>query len=294
MSTRTQLTTKYLFSTLAQLSENFIFIYLGLSLFTEVELVYKPIFILVTTMGVCIARWFAVFPLSWLINWVIRARSQYRGSAPDELPISYQVMLFWAGLRGAVGVALSAGLKGEFANSLRTTILVVVVLTVVVFGGTTPRMLDILGIRTGVTDDSVCEDGTDLHDVGFYEYGYHFSGRRSGDMDNDTRRNDRRLPSSFYAEPSQSCSGSDEFSDFDFPPPSNDGFRSSRQSHPGGFTPHTSGSPDASGVSSFSSPLSKMIGAPVDDRARWFQALDDNVLKPVLLHTTPPPPGPVP
>ena len=35
MSRRTQRTTKYIFSTLAQLSENFIFIYLGLSLFTS-------------------------------------------------------------------------------------------------------------------------------------------------------------------------------------------------------------------------------------------------------------------
>ena len=31
-----------------QLSENFIFIYLGLSLFTMEELVYKPMFIIVT------------------------------------------------------------------------------------------------------------------------------------------------------------------------------------------------------------------------------------------------------
>lgn len=50
MSRRTQLTTKYLFAILAQLSENFIFIYLGLSLFTEVELIYKPLFIFVTVV----------------------------------------------------------------------------------------------------------------------------------------------------------------------------------------------------------------------------------------------------
>src|SRR5262249_28270902 len=34
-----------------------------------------------------------------------------------------------------------------------TTVLVVVVLTVVLFGGTTARMLEVLGIRTGVNDD---------------------------------------------------------------------------------------------------------------------------------------------
>ena len=49
--------TKYLFQVLAQLSENFIFIYLGLSLFTMTELVFKPTIIVITT----------VLPLSFLV-----------------------------------------------------------------------------------------------------------------------------------------------------------------------------------------------------------------------------------
>lgn len=48
MSRRTQRTTKYMFSILAQLSENFIFIYLGLNLFAQEIQVFKPLFILVT------------------------------------------------------------------------------------------------------------------------------------------------------------------------------------------------------------------------------------------------------
>lgn len=63
------------------------------------------------------------------------------------------MMLFWAGLRGAVGVALAAGMKGENAIALRTTVLVTVVLSVVVFGGTIGRMIEILGIRTGVEEE---------------------------------------------------------------------------------------------------------------------------------------------
>lgn len=51
MSRRTQRTTKYMFSTLSSLAENFIFIYLGLSLFTQTQLVYKPLFIIVTGVG---------------------------------------------------------------------------------------------------------------------------------------------------------------------------------------------------------------------------------------------------
>ena len=67
-------------------------------------------------------------------------------------------MLFWAGLRGAVGFALSAGIEGTKAIALQTTVLVAVVLTVILFGGTTAQMLEILGIRTGVQDD---EDSSD-------------------------------------------------------------------------------------------------------------------------------------
>ncbi|CAE6394854.1 unnamed protein product [Rhizoctonia solani] len=165
MSRRTQRTTKYMFSVLAQLSENFIFIYLGLNLFTQDVQVFKPIFILVATISVISTRYAAVFPLSELINLVHRARGQRQ----DELPHSYQMMLFWAGLRGAVGVALAAGFKGENANALRTSVLVVVVLTVILFGGTTARMLEVLGIRTGVEDDDADSDDEPLND---YDIGW--------------------------------------------------------------------------------------------------------------------------
>ncbi|RMD41471.1 hypothetical protein DV735_g3638, partial [Chaetothyriales sp. CBS 134920] len=163
MSRRTQLTTKFLFQVLAQLSENFIFIYLGLTLFTETDLEFKPLFILVTVVGICAARWLSVFPLSKAINYIIRVRARRRGQeAADELPWHYQAMLFWAGLRGAVGVALAAGLQGANGPALRATVLVVVVLTVIIFGGTTARMLEILGIRTGVVEEVDSDDEFDI------------------------------------------------------------------------------------------------------------------------------------
>ncbi|KAH6849833.1 Sodium/hydrogen exchanger family-domain-containing protein [Chaetomium sp. MPI-CAGE-AT-0009] len=167
MSRRTQLTTKYFFQVTAQLSENFIFIYLGLALFTEKNLVYQPLLIIVTVLSVCAARWLAVFPLSKAINWFIRYRARRQGrEVADELPYSYQAMLFWAGLRGAVGVALSALFTAKETQALQATVLVVVVLTVIIFGGTTARMLEILGIRTGVTDEMDSDDEFDIEAVG--------------------------------------------------------------------------------------------------------------------------------
>lgn len=166
MSRRTQIATKYVFQLLAQLSENFIFIYLGLSLFTEVELVFKPLLIIITFFLICIARWCAVFPLSNLLNFLYRARFEKftqratmsggisSQAIPDEITHSYQMMIFWAGLRGAVGVALAMGIQGEAKWTLLATVLVVVVLTVILFGGTTASMLEILGIKVGVIDES--------------------------------------------------------------------------------------------------------------------------------------------
>ncbi|GAA5917341.1 hypothetical protein JCM6882_001086 [Rhodosporidiobolus microsporus] len=207
MSHRTQRTTRYLFGSLAQLSENFIFIYLGLSLFTQTELVYKPMFIIVTAVralsfpsilpptltlplalvwlgsgvvwvrfaqiAVCLARYSAVFPISKLINLVFH---RARGQRHDEIPHSYRVMLFWAGLRGAVGVALAQGLKGEHAATLQTTCLVAVVLTTVLFGGTIQRMVEILGIRTGVDDGEGEDDSSEDEATG----GYRLAGMGEG------------------------------------------------------------------------------------------------------------------
>jgi NhaP-type Na+/H+ or K+/H+ antiporter len=68
-------------------------------------------------------------------------------SAAKSFPHAYQMMFFWVGLRSVVRVSLSAGLKGRNAQTpLRTMVLVVVILTVVLFGGATSRTLEILRI----------------------------------------------------------------------------------------------------------------------------------------------------
>lgn len=191
MSRRTQLTTKYFFQIISQLSENFIFIYLGLALFTESALDFQPPLIIVTICAVCAARYAAVFPLSKAINWFNRYRARRRGVEVDDvLPYNYQAMLFWAGLRGAVGVALAALLTGENSYALRATVLVVVVLTVIIFGGTTARMLEILGIRTGVVEEIDSDDEFDIESFGGgltakrsgSAIGYNYHPRRNGNV----------------------------------------------------------------------------------------------------------------
>ncbi|RKP05029.1 Cation/H+ exchanger, partial [Thamnocephalis sphaerospora] len=147
MSIQSRRTTRYMMHVMSQLSENFIFIYLGVTLFTAKDGVFRPLFVACIMVFVCVARYLAVFPLAKFINFI--ARRILRRSR-DPLPETYQVMLFWAGLRGAVAVALATSLDGPSAPAVRTSILCVVVLSVLLFGSTTSTVIHRMGIRTGV------------------------------------------------------------------------------------------------------------------------------------------------
>ncbi|KAI0742917.1 sodium/hydrogen exchanger [Daedaleopsis nitida] len=292
MSRRTQRATKYIFSTLAQLSENFIFIYLGLSLFTsppssaKVTSYFKPLFIIVTTVAVVFTRYVAVFPLSEMINFFHR---HARGQRQEELPHSYQMMLFWAGLRGAVGVALAAGFKGDNAQSMRTTVLVVVVLTVVVFGGTTARMLEVLGIRTGVEDDeaSSSDEEEDLR----LQY-FRRSGRVSSRFPDDddgffAGQQQTRTPrvGTIYSEPptynhhSQALAYSNNTI---FSAASSESYDSD-----GGEVLPLASAAAAGGESPSGAPARRKSrdGVPAED-GKWFQALDERYLLPLFSNAT--------
>ncbi|KAI5793114.1 Sodium/hydrogen exchanger family-domain-containing protein [Geopyxis carbonaria] len=320
MSRRTQLTTKYIFAVLSQLSENFIFIYLGLSLFTDTQLVFQPVFILVTVVGICISRWAAVFPLSKLINSVIRYRAQNRGRpVAEELPHSYQAMLFWAGLRGAVGVALAAGFTGENGNTLRATVLVVVVLTVIVFGGTTARMLEILGIRTGVVEEIDSDDEFDIENNGAYfknnarrgfgnrgslplrsvdNLGTYSSGQqrpsppdRPKSALSDRRNNSNRANNGDEIWGELDSDVDSDSSDLPPPPPNagrrdtNTGFVGEASGSSGSSSVPTPQPPQPGGITA-SGAISQITGifrAGSDDQAEWFRKLDEGFIKPTLL-----------
>lgn len=325
MSRRTQLTTKYVFQTMSQLSENFIFIYLGLTLFSDTNLEFQPPLIIVTSLAVCAARWVAVFPLSRAINGFIRYRARRRGAGEvaDELPYNYQAMLFWAGLRGAVGVALAALIEGTHVRALRATVLVVVVLTVIIFGGTTARMLEILGIRTGVVEeiDSDDEFDTEVITGGLQSKrsgtGIGYVPRRNGNLAMDNlggsgqNRGHRSQFVSGHASPgnndgrARSLSrknsaqtgllSDDQDSDFgsdvdvsDLPPPAR---RSPRPAAGSSTNNHASSSPTTGGSSNVPSSPHEPITArgairqflSAEDPSSLFRQLDEDFIKPHLL-----------
>lgn len=101
-------------------------------------------------MATLLGRAAAVFPLSRVINYVVKQNTE----SPNYLPRSYQIMLFWAGLRGAVAFALALDVgEGTKGHAMLSTTLLIVTISVIVFGGTTTRMLEKYNIETGVTEE---------------------------------------------------------------------------------------------------------------------------------------------
>ena len=294
MSRRTQIATKYIFQLLAQLSENFIFIYLGLSLFTEVELVFKPLLIIVAFIAICVARWSAVFPLSRFLNFLYRARfEKYSGitsnsiNVPDEISHSYQMMIFWAGLRGAVGVALAMGFSGEAKWTLLATVLVVVVLTVILFGGTTASMLEILGIKIGCVDET--GDSDDEFEIEAPRISLqtnkspNIMGNRrfarsqpklSGYKDNVSGLAANLLDSNGSPSDSNTGNNNNNFDDDEIVGSDVEDFMGV-----GNGISRTSSSTNDKGV------IGTILSA--EEHAKWFTRFDEEVLKPVLLDTLP-------
>ncbi|KAH3669317.1 hypothetical protein OGAPHI_001438 [Ogataea philodendri] len=291
MSRRTQIATKYIFQLLAQLSENFIFIYLGLSLFTEVELVFKPVLIIVTFISICVSRWAAVFPLGRAINWFARSRGARRGVSPasiqDEIPYNYQMMQFWAGLRGAVGVALAMGLQGESKSALLATVLVVVVLTVILFGGTTAGMLEMLNIKTGCVEEDVSDDEFDI-EAPKPSAASNFYDRNSNTMISNKNFHSSSISHYTDSMPPRSRNASEEDlmrdTEFDdnlqLPPNTLANFPG-----PGSLSSSASPSQQDAPLQSQSGIFNSILS--VDEHAKWFTNFDENVLKPVLLDNLP-------
>ncbi|EJS42159.1 nhx1p [Saccharomyces arboricola H-6] len=280
MSKRSQITIKYIFQLLARLSENFIFIYLGLELFTEVELVYKPLLIIVAAISICVARWCSVFPLSRFVNWIyrvktIRSMTGITGeniSVPDEMPYNYQMMTFWAGLRGAVGVALALGIQGEYKFTLLATVLVVVVLTVIIFGGTTAGMLEVLNIKTGcISEEDASDDEFDIEApraMNFMSSGMQAGLGQYSDNNSPDILTDQLAVSNNESVP-------------DHPLPMSDNTL-------GELDETENAGPNSERLSIDKRNLRDKLGTIFNSDSQWFQNFDEQVLKPVFLDNVSP------
>lgn len=133
---------KQLLSTMAFLAENFIYLYLGLSVFA-----YRDSFVwdwkfIFANFGACLlARALNTFPLCSLAN---LGRSEQQ-----KIPFTYQIVIWFSGLRGAIAFALVLNVSTGnpiHAAILKSSTLFLVLFTTVFFGAATGPLLRVLGL----------------------------------------------------------------------------------------------------------------------------------------------------
>ncbi|KAL0105019.1 hypothetical protein PUN28_016563 [Cardiocondyla obscurior] len=136
--------TKQLFELLNFLAENFIFSYIGVSMFTFPKHHFDPGFIFAGFLCALLGRAANVYPLSFLLN---LARK-------PKISINYQHMLFFAGLRGAMSFALAIrNTVSDARQAMLTTTSLIVILTVILQGGATTQFLSWFNIPVGVDEE---------------------------------------------------------------------------------------------------------------------------------------------
>lgn len=139
LSPTSQVTAHYVFKSMATLSEFFVFLFIGMGLFTGRFRAWNVTFFLLCTIFCLIARVFNVFPLSWIAN-LGRQRI---------ISHKMQWVIWFAGLRGAISFALSLNMPGEHRDTYISTTLCIVIFTTIVCGGLTEPMLDKMGMKLG-------------------------------------------------------------------------------------------------------------------------------------------------
>uniref|UniRef100_A0A8P4KFS2 Sodium/hydrogen exchanger n=1 Tax=Dicentrarchus labrax TaxID=13489 RepID=A0A8P4KFS2_DICLA len=136
--------TKQLFELLNFLAENFIFSYMGLTLFSFQSHVFNPMFIIGAFMAVFLGRAANIYPLSFLLNL----------GRKNKIRSNFQHVMMFAGLRGAMTFALSIRDTATYARQMMfSTTLLIVFFTVWICGGGTTPMLSFMSIPVGVDSD---------------------------------------------------------------------------------------------------------------------------------------------
>ncbi|XP_060942010.1 sodium/hydrogen exchanger 6-like [Limanda limanda] len=136
--------TKQLFELLNFLAENFIFSYMGLTLFSFQSHVFNPLFIIGAFLAVFVGRAANIYPLSFLLNF----------GRKNKIGSNFQHAMMFAGLRGAMTFALSIRDTATYARQMMfSTTLLIVFFTVWICGGGTTPMLSFMSIPVGVDSD---------------------------------------------------------------------------------------------------------------------------------------------
>ncbi|KAJ4975272.1 hypothetical protein NE237_000378 [Protea cynaroides] len=130
------------FHLISSLAETFVFIYMGFDIAMEQHSWSHVGFIFFSIIFIVVARAVNVFSCAYLVNLVRPANRQ--------IPLKHQKALWYSGLRGAMAFALALqsvhDLPEGHGQTIFTATTAIVVLTVLLIGGSTGTMLEALQV----------------------------------------------------------------------------------------------------------------------------------------------------
>nr|XP_027201088.1 sodium/hydrogen exchanger 9-like isoform X3 [Dermatophagoides pteronyssinus] len=152
LSPESRTRTKQLFAMANFIAENFIFAYIGVSMFTFPQHLWNTGFILTTFVAIIIGRALNVYPLSYLMNFGGR----------NKIPTEFQHILFFSGLRGAMAFALAIRNTLTAPRRLMLTATSIISIVSVIFCGCTIQpLLHYFQIATNVDESHSLDDVLD-------------------------------------------------------------------------------------------------------------------------------------
>eukprot|EP00249_Psilotum_nudum_P022473 c28530_g1_i2 orf=145-2076(+) len=156
LSENAQAFTSSFFELISSLAETFVFIYMGLDIAIERQSWSHVGFIFFSILFIGVARAANVFPCAYIVNLVCPTSS--------KIPMKHQKALWFSGLRGAMAFALALqsvhDLPDGHGETIFTTTTAIVVLTVLLIGGSTSTMLEALEV-TGDSNIILPEENSD-------------------------------------------------------------------------------------------------------------------------------------
>jgi len=132
--------TSHLAKALAHIFETYVFIYLGLSLFT-IDQVWDTAVMTIYAIVICLfARLCNIYPISYFLN-----------KSGCDIDYKKQFTMWFAGLRGAIAFVLAVKAKEDFADehgdTILTTTILIIFFTVFVMGGYIWPLLEKFDLR---------------------------------------------------------------------------------------------------------------------------------------------------
>ncbi|CAJ1942102.1 unnamed protein product [Cylindrotheca closterium] len=169
-----------IFSTFATITETVVFIYMGMGVFTGRFSNWDVGFSVLSLIACLIGRFLNIVPLSFVANFWRKGRNRITGQM--------QVVLWFAGLRGAIAFALAENMPGNHKEVYSTATLSICIFTIVVCGGFTERMLTMFGMKEDQTPSLGMSPSSGDRVLTRITYEPHTPSRRESLVDRHRRR----------------------------------------------------------------------------------------------------------